>query len=99
MAQEIIELGSSPNDGTGDPLRTAFSKTQNNFTELYSMAGSSLAFGTWVGVGAFPNPTVNTLYYVISDHGSPGDADYVPAGAFMIGPAGATTFAEFYIKP
>jgi len=35
MAQQIINIGSSPNDGTGDPLRTAFSKINNNFTELY----------------------------------------------------------------
>ena len=38
MAREIINVGSAPNDGTGDPLRTAYIKTNNNFGELYSRA-------------------------------------------------------------
>lgn len=38
MAQEIIRVGSLPNDGTGDPLRVAFAKVNNNFTELYSLS-------------------------------------------------------------
>ena len=36
MAQEIINVGTSANDGTGDALRNAFIKTNNNFTEVYS---------------------------------------------------------------
>lgn len=35
MSQEVINIGSAPNDGTGDPLRTAFTKTNANFAELY----------------------------------------------------------------
>lgn len=35
MAQETINIGASPNDGTGDPLRNAFNKANLNFTELY----------------------------------------------------------------
>lgn len=36
MAQEIINIGTSPNDGSGDPLRVAFAKVNNNFTQLFS---------------------------------------------------------------
>ena len=36
MAQQTINIGSSANDGTGDPLRTAFDKINDNFTELYT---------------------------------------------------------------
>jgi len=36
MAQQIINIGTVANDGTGDPLRTAMDKTNNNFTELYT---------------------------------------------------------------
>ena len=36
MAQEIINVGTLPNDGEGDPLRVAFQKINNNFTQLYS---------------------------------------------------------------
>ena len=39
MAQQTINIGSAPNDGTGDPLRTAFDKTNDNFNELYAGAG------------------------------------------------------------
>jgi len=39
MAQQTINIGTSANDGTGDPLRTAFEKANNNFTDLYSGAG------------------------------------------------------------
>jgi|MDSW01.2.fsa_nt_gb hypothetical protein len=36
MAKQTINIGSSANDGTGDPLRTAFDKINDNFDELYS---------------------------------------------------------------
>jgi hypothetical protein len=34
--QQIINIGTLPNDGEGDPLRTAFGKINNNFTQLFS---------------------------------------------------------------
>jgi len=36
MAQQIITVGATPNDGAGDPIRTAFIKSNNNFSQLYS---------------------------------------------------------------
>jgi len=36
MPKQTINIGSSANDGTGDPLRTAFDKINDNFDELYS---------------------------------------------------------------
>lgn len=36
MAQQEIDVGSIAGDGTGDPLRDAFTKINENFTELYS---------------------------------------------------------------
>lgn len=39
MAQQVINIGTSPNDGTGDQLRTAFEKCNDNFTELYAGTG------------------------------------------------------------
>jgi hypothetical protein len=33
--QEYINIGTTPNDGLGDPLRTAFSKINNNFSNLF----------------------------------------------------------------
>ena len=37
MAKQTILVGSTGNDRTGDPLRTAFIKVNANFTELYSI--------------------------------------------------------------
>lgn len=34
-AQQPINVGAAPNDGTGDPLRTAMQKANANFTDLY----------------------------------------------------------------
>lgn len=36
MTQQIVNIGSSENKGDGDPLRTAFQKINENFTELYT---------------------------------------------------------------
>lgn len=36
MSQEIINVGALPNDGDGDPLRVAFTKANNNFSQLFS---------------------------------------------------------------
>lgn len=35
MAQQIINIGTDPDSGTGDDLRTAFTKVNENFTEVY----------------------------------------------------------------
>lgn len=34
MAIQLVNIGALPNDGTGDPLRTAFQKINNNFIYL-----------------------------------------------------------------
>ena len=41
MAQQTINVGTAPNDGTGTPLRTAFQYTNSNFSELYTAVGPS----------------------------------------------------------
>jgi hypothetical protein len=35
-SQEIINVGTNPNDGQGDPLRVAFGKINNNFSNLFN---------------------------------------------------------------
>jgi hypothetical protein len=40
MSQQTINIGTTANDHTGDPLRTAFQKINSNFTELYSLLGT-----------------------------------------------------------
>ena len=43
MSKQTINIGTTANDGTGDPLRTAFDKANDNFNEIYtSLGGNSL---------------------------------------------------------
>ena len=43
MGKSVIENGSSANDGTGDTLRAAATKINNNFTEIYAVLGGKTA--------------------------------------------------------
>ena len=36
MAKQTVNIGVSANDNTGDPLRTAFDKLNDNFDEVYA---------------------------------------------------------------
>lgn len=43
MAQQTVGIGTVAGDGTGDPLRTAFDKLNDNDTELYAAAAAAQA--------------------------------------------------------
>jgi hypothetical protein len=57
MSQQIINIGTSPNNGLGDPVRTAFRKINENFTELYQNT---------------INPIANTLFVLADAEYTPG---------------------------
>lgn len=42
MAQANIDIGSTPNQGTGDSIRDAFNKVNRNFDELYTFNNGTL---------------------------------------------------------
>jgi len=59
MTQEIINIGAQPNDGEGDPLRTAFAKINNNFTQLFStgfFTSNAYSTGDTAGQVIFTTP-------------------------------------------
>ncbi len=69
MAQQTINVGSSANDGTGDPLRTAFNKINDKFTELY---GAS-PFGKQVSIsGNQISANASNADLVLSGNGTGG---------------------------
>ena len=39
MAKQVINLGTMADNKSGDPLRTAFTKINENFDELYNQTG------------------------------------------------------------
>lgn len=43
MAQQNINIGTSANKGDGDPIRTAFTKVNENFTELFAKHDGTIA--------------------------------------------------------
>ena len=59
MSQQYINIGATPNDGLGDPIYTAFQKTNENFSELYANSGNG---GGNVNTGniTFSDTTIST---------------------------------------
>ena len=43
MAKQVINIGIAANDRSGDPIRTAFNKVNQNFNELYTLTGGTAA--------------------------------------------------------
>jgi hypothetical protein len=46
MGQQVINIGAALDDGTGDPNRVAWDKTNQNFTELYNANATFLTAAT-----------------------------------------------------
>jgi len=57
MAKQILNVGTTPNDGTGDTLRDASVKINANFTELYTTVSSA----------QLPSQTGNTGLYLTTN--------------------------------
>lgn len=63
MAIQTINLGTYANDGTGDDLRTAFTKVNNNFAELTSTINVNTAANLGTGAGVFYQKNINVLEF------------------------------------
>jgi hypothetical protein len=59
MAKQTVNIGTSVNKGDGDPLRTAFVKINDNFTELYTALGLDTG-GLNLGTFEFTGSTITT---------------------------------------
>ena len=71
MAIEIINVGSAPNNGQGDPVRTAFIKTNNNVTELFARAQTAppaTLIGTAGDVAGMYAYDSNDFYFCFQDY-------------------------------
>ena len=66
MAQQTINIGTTANDGTGDPLRTAFDKVNDNFTELYNDDAGDVNQVTGSG-GITASPTTGNVVVSLDD--------------------------------
>ena len=52
MANQTLGLGSAANDGTGDTLRAALDKVNDNFLEIYTLIGDTSALTTGISATA-----------------------------------------------
>jgi hypothetical protein len=52
MAKQVIKTGNTVNDGTGDSLRSAGAKINQNFDEIYAVLGTGETIGTVTNVEA-----------------------------------------------
>ena len=84
MTKQIIEIGSSANDGTGDTLRTGAQKINANFTELYNSIYALPAAGVG-SEGTLGGVKVDGTSVVINN----GVISSTIAGS-VVGPASAT---------
>jgi hypothetical protein len=65
MAKKIINVGNSPDDGTGDTLRLSMQKINDNFTEFYDAITPT---GTYVGIGTqTPSARLNIVANLTDD--------------------------------
>jgi len=71
MAKQVINIGTTANDGTGDPLRSAFDKVNDNFTELYTddtgdvdsiIAGTAISVSSATGDVTVTNSSPNATH-------------------------------------
>ena len=50
MTRQIISTGTAANDGTGDTLRSAGVKINENFKSIYTLLGDSNSFSTQISL-------------------------------------------------
>jgi hypothetical protein len=97
MAKQTINIGTTPNDKTGDQLRTAFTKVNSNFTELYT---NSVVYGA-SGVLTVPGSILpaTTDVYDLGSTGARFKDLYLSGDSLYIGGQKITASANGIIMP
>lgn len=72
MAKQTVNIGTSVNKGNGDPLRTAFTKINANFTELYVQAVPTTSAGQAGDVKGMFAVDASFLYVAIKNYDGSG---------------------------
>ena len=80
MSQQIINVGATANDGTGDTLRLSQQKANQNFTELYGTKLDSVVAGTNITID-----DTDPLNPIISSSGGGGGGSQTLADTLILG--------------
>lgn len=97
MARQIVNIGSSPNKGDGEPLRTAFDKINDNFSELY-LKVDNLTGGVGVTVGDIKGSVFADDSSVLVDAVNGNIPGYVKLSVLQSTVAASTDFADLKVK-
>lgn len=80
MTKKTINIGNSANDGNGEPARSAFSKTNDNFGEIYSKLGDGANLFTPIQQGGGQNQSPNKIFIGWSGSGLRAQVDATDLG-------------------
>lgn len=97
MAKQIVNIGTTPNDGTGDPLRDAYDKINDNFNEVYNYTNGFIDYNDTTGTIAI---TANTWTTIPNNgQGSFSNDTYKPIGVneFLDTSTGAIDTSELHL--
>ena len=97
MAKQIINIGSSANKGDGEPLRTAFDKINDNFSELY-LRVDNLTGGVGVTVGDINGSVFADDSTVLVDAVNGNIPGYVKLSVLQSTVAASTDFADLKVR-
>jgi hypothetical protein len=113
MAQQMIDIGSAPDDGTGDTLRDGGDKINDNFTELYGDRAIPMATSEAFAGGEFANihassgakirkanaadDTKPVNGFVPAAIANPGSGTMIAPGTRLAGLSGLTPGATYYL--
>ena len=90
MAKKVIAIGTTANDGTGTPLRTAFGWINDNFTELYTDDAGDVNSVT-AGTGISVNQTTGAVTVTNSEPNATHTGEVTGDGALTITALAVTT--------
>ena len=94
MGRQIINIGTSPNKGDGEPLRTAFDKINDNFSELY-LKVDNLTGGVGVTVGDIKGSVFADDSTLLVDAVNGVIPGYIKLDTLKTTVAASTDFADF----
>ena len=97
MAKQIINIVSSANKGDGEPLRTAFDKINDNFSELY-LKVDNLTGGVGVTVGDIKGSVFADDSTVLVDAVNGNIPGYVKLSVLQSTVAASTDFADLKVR-
>lgn len=98
MTKQIVNIGTSADKGNGDPLRTAFQKINDNFTELYSALGTDIQIPIQTGNdGKYLTTNGTTLSWGTITQGS-SDRLVNSSHSAILGSNGYLTMESLYLQ-